>query len=607
MTQTTEIDNIKINKYTDDDKHIFNKIWELRPSDDQYFKFMGKEIKLPRRTINYSTNGQIYSGYLGASNIIESPPQFLINYLNSINYNVHDKHNNILINFYNGGDDYIGYHKDSIKNFEDELYTIHTVSLYEDTTDFRTLRFKHIKTKENIDFKITDRTTLSFNKYINDNYKHTITKRKKGKKRISITLRNLKNNDIYLKSKNDNIVYMNINTLKVTELKRVLKDYNTKLKKKLYKMNMKKKEIVEELNKMYKITHKEKKIIFLRKGKQHSYVLNLTGSKKREAEDEIDKKTKDERKKKAEIKKKENFKKKLIKAEKDKRIRQNLTNSKKNDEQKIKKKAEDKKQKKDQLAKKAEDEKLKKDQLAKEAQYKKFNVPNRFDEKWREATLKERINEHNEHMKNEEFENIIKKYSKIFKDFNKSLLTAKELNIEFNKKNIPIVDFLKNYNSVDNIKHIRLMSQDKLDNLFKLYKKGFNDSNDKYIKERLNYLIKRFREVQSSEFSRIIKKRNIDMVRFSKIKDNESEKYTKGQVLTTKWEEVLPIFKAKNNKKYTLGNLGLLKKIQKRNIISNISDRLTKLVYLGNKKYKFFYEYTENGKFYKDTYTIKLH
>ena len=97
MTQTTEIDNIKINKYTDDDKHIFNKIWELRPSDDQYFKFMGKEIKLPRRTINYSTNGQIYSGYLGASNIIESPPQFLINYLNSINYNVHDKHNNILI------------------------------------------------------------------------------------------------------------------------------------------------------------------------------------------------------------------------------------------------------------------------------------------------------------------------------------------------------------------------------------------------------------------------------------------------------------------------------------------------------------------------------
>ena len=264
MTQTTEIDNIKINKYTDDDKHIFNKIWELRPSDDQYFKFMGKEIKLPRRTINYSTNGQIYSGYLGASNIIESPPQFLINYLNSINYNVHDKHNNILINFYNGGDDYIGYHKDSIKNFEEELYTIHTISLYEDTTDFRTLRFKHIKTKENIDFKITDRTTLSFNKYINDNYKHTITKRKKGKKRISITLRNLKN---------DNIVYMNINTLKVTELKRVLKDYNTKLKKKLYKMNMKKKEIVAELNKMYKITHKEKKIIFLRKGKQHSYIL----------------------------------------------------------------------------------------------------------------------------------------------------------------------------------------------------------------------------------------------------------------------------------------------------------------------------------------------
>ena len=592
MNQTNEIDNININKYTDEDEHIFEKIWELRPSDDQYFKFMGKEIKLPRRTINYSTNGQIYSGYLGESNIIKSPPDFLINYLNSINYNVNGKHNNILINFYNGGDDYIGYHKDSTKNFEDELYTIHTVSLYEDMTDFRTLRFKHIETKKNIDFKITDRTKLSFNKYINDNYKHTITKRKKGKKRISITLRNLK-------SRACNIVYMNINTLKVTDLKKVLKDYNNKLKKKLYKMNMKKKEIVEELNKMYKITHKEKKIIFLRKGKQHSYILNLTGSKKREAEDEIDKKTKEERKKKAEIKKKENFKKKLIKAEKDKRIRQNLPNSKKNDEQKIKKKAEDEKQKKAQLAKKTEDKKQKKAEHEKQ---------NKYLEKMKKENNKKRMDyEHNEHMKNEEFENIIKKYSKIFKDFNKSLLTAKELNIEFNKKNIPIVEFLKNYNSVDNIKHIRLMSQDKLDNLFKLYKKGFNDSNDKYTKERLNNLIRRFRDIQSNEFSRIIKKRNIDMVRFSKIKDNESEKYTKGQVLTTKWEEVLPIFKAKNNRKYTLGNLGLLKKIQKRNFIDNISSRLTKLVYLGNKKYKFFYEYTENGKFYKETYTIKLH
>ena len=114
---------------------------------------------------------------------------------------------------------------------------------------------------------------------------------------------------------------MDINTLKVGELKRVLRDYNNKLKKKMYKMNMKKSEIVIELNKMYKITQKENKIVFLRKGKQHSYILNIKGSSKRNKEDEEDNKKKAERKKKADKRKNEKFRKALIKAEKDKRIR----------------------------------------------------------------------------------------------------------------------------------------------------------------------------------------------------------------------------------------------------------------------------------------------
>jgi len=212
--------HINTNKYTDDDDNIFNKIWDLRPTDDQYFKFMGKTVKLPRRTINYSTNNRAYSGYLGASNIIQTPPLFLIKYLNNIGYDVNDIHNNILINYYNGGDDYIGYHKDSVKDFQDELYTINTISLYEDKNDFRTLRFKHIKTKENIDFKITDIMTISFDKYINDNYKHTITKRKKGKKRISITLRNLKSNKKDFKTMINNycMIYTNFfNSIKTAE------------------------------------------------------------------------------------------------------------------------------------------------------------------------------------------------------------------------------------------------------------------------------------------------------------------------------------------------------------------------------------------------------
>tara|TARA_R110001606_G_scaffold80471_3_gene185708 strand:- start:213 stop:566 length:354 start_codon:yes stop_codon:yes gene_type:complete len=114
---------------------------------------------------------------------------------------------------------------------------------------------------------------------------------------------------------------MDINTLKVGELKRVLKDYNKKLKNKMYKMNIKKAEVVDELKKMYKITLKTNKIVFLRKGKQHSYILNIKGSTKRAQEDSDEKEKKAERKKKAEARKKEKFKKSLIKAEKDKRIR----------------------------------------------------------------------------------------------------------------------------------------------------------------------------------------------------------------------------------------------------------------------------------------------
>ena len=121
---------------------------------------------------------------------------------------------------------------------------------------------------------------------------------------------------------------MNINSLKVSDLKKVLKDYNTKLKKKMYKMNMKKQEIVQELNKMYKITDKKDKILFLRKGKQHSYVLHMIGSEKRTEQDSKDKAAKAKRKAVSDKKKKENFKKQIIKAEKDKRIRRKPVNKK---------------------------------------------------------------------------------------------------------------------------------------------------------------------------------------------------------------------------------------------------------------------------------------
>jgi len=67
--------------------------------------------------------------------------------------------------------------------------------------------------------------------------------------------------------------------LPVVQLKRVLTDYNKKLQKKEYKgvASMRKNEIIDELNKMYTWKHKDEKVSFLRKGKQHSFVLGIRG------------------------------------------------------------------------------------------------------------------------------------------------------------------------------------------------------------------------------------------------------------------------------------------------------------------------------------------
>lgn len=68
----------------------------------------------------------------------------------------------------------------------------------------------------------------------------------------------------------------------VADLKNVFRDYNAKLRKKEYKITgMKKDDLLKELKKMYswKRNEGQKKISFLRKGKQHSYVLLLKGNK----------------------------------------------------------------------------------------------------------------------------------------------------------------------------------------------------------------------------------------------------------------------------------------------------------------------------------------
>lgn len=107
-----------------------------------------------------------------------------------------------------------------------------------------------------------------------------------------------------------------LSDLTVAELKKVLSDYNRKLSAKKYKMSMKKLQVIQEIEKMYKWTHNssKKKITFIRKGKQHSYVLNLKGGDKRAKEDRADEIRKGEKRVKREKKKKKERKQKIKKA-----------------------------------------------------------------------------------------------------------------------------------------------------------------------------------------------------------------------------------------------------------------------------------------------------
>ena len=186
--------NIGELEYTPDyHKKIFNQIWALRPKDDQYIKFMGKDVKLPRRIKAY---GYDYKGFLGSdkTNTEWEIPEIIKEiqeYTGKQNY-----YNSILINFYDGPNDYIGKHHDSDEQLG-KKYSIYTFSIFENEKDFRIMRFTNPKDKtDKKDITIKNFMSVGFNKEANKRYKHEILKSKKSNKnygrRISITFRRIK-------------------------------------------------------------------------------------------------------------------------------------------------------------------------------------------------------------------------------------------------------------------------------------------------------------------------------------------------------------------------------------------------------------------------------
>lgn len=161
-----------------------DEIWKYKPEGKQYCTMYGKEIAIPRRMVTlgrtYNFNGSEESvgeieefGYLSESIMLGEPTS---------------KYNSCVVNFYEDGDEYIGYHSDKTNGMSESSSIV--ISSFGAT---RVLRFQHIASKETFDIELPHGSRFEFTQDINKRYKHCIVKSKKIKgKRISITYRNMK-------------------------------------------------------------------------------------------------------------------------------------------------------------------------------------------------------------------------------------------------------------------------------------------------------------------------------------------------------------------------------------------------------------------------------
>lgn len=98
-------------------KKQFNELWELHPKEHHNVFIMGKKIPIPRYQALFSNKPISYS-FTGST--IEAQPitHPVINDLLKIIQDMDedgDKYNAVFVNWYDGGDHYIGAHSDEMK------------------------------------------------------------------------------------------------------------------------------------------------------------------------------------------------------------------------------------------------------------------------------------------------------------------------------------------------------------------------------------------------------------------------------------------------------------------------------------------------------------
>ena len=150
----------------------FEALWARKPVESQYCRMFGKTIEVPRNYAIYGTNYK-FAGQLNGSDDV---PDELREYLAF--------GNSILVNWYENGDKYIGYHSDDERGISGCIYGFSYGAE-------RRFKFMEKATKEVITLMLPNDSLLIMKENTQKLYKHSLPVMKNVGRRISITVRTL--------------------------------------------------------------------------------------------------------------------------------------------------------------------------------------------------------------------------------------------------------------------------------------------------------------------------------------------------------------------------------------------------------------------------------
>ena len=150
----------------------FEALWARKPVEAQYCSMFGKTIEVPR---NYAIYGANYK-FAGQQNGADDVPDELREYLAF--------GNSILVNWYENGDKYIGYHSDDERGISGCIYGFSYGAE-------RRFKFMEKATKEVTTLMLPNNSLLIMKENTQKLYKHSLPVMKKVGRRISITVRTL--------------------------------------------------------------------------------------------------------------------------------------------------------------------------------------------------------------------------------------------------------------------------------------------------------------------------------------------------------------------------------------------------------------------------------